>query len=60
MPVLLGVYPLVPRAQLWGLSELDVEDVDIPLIFRLLEAGHLLCRRHGLPPPCRSGMCLML
>jgi hypothetical protein len=59
MPVFLGVYPLVPRAQLGRLSELDVEDVDIPLIFGL-EVGHLLCQRHGLPQPCRSsGLCLM-
>jgi hypothetical protein len=59
MPVFLGVYPLVPRAQLGRLSELDVEDVYVPLIFGLLEVGHLLCRRHGLPPSCRSGLCLM-
>jgi hypothetical protein len=37
MPVLLGVYPLMPSAQLGRLSELDVEDVDVPLIVWLLE-----------------------
>jgi hypothetical protein len=62
MPVLLGVYPLMLSAQLGRLRELDVEDVDVPLIAEFLEVGNLLCRRHGLSPPCSSWivcMCLM-
>jgi hypothetical protein len=43
MPVLPGVYRLLPRAQLWRLSELDIKDVDVT-------------GRPGLSPPGRTGL----
>jgi len=46
MSVLLGVYPLLTRAQLWRLGELDIEDVDVSLIVGC----------HGLSPPSSTSL----